>query len=91
MRLCHLHVFIGAPAPSASSERVWSTAKRVCGGDRSRMTPEHMQALVRLHENLRRTSSLFKNVAGGDSEDDADLCDAEEQRVRNKHQFHTRK
>jgi len=84
-------LFMGAPATSASSERVWSTAKRVCGGERSRMTPEHMQSLVRLHENLRRTSSLFKNVAAADSEDDADLCDAEEQKVRDKRQFRMRK
>ena len=84
-------LFMGAPATSASSERVWSTAKRVCGGERSRMTPEHMQSLVRLHENLRRTSSLFKSVAADDTEDDADLCDAEEQKVRDKHQFRVRK
>ena len=40
-------LFMGAPATSASSERVWSPAKRVCGGERSRMTPEHMSASMR--------------------------------------------
>ena len=36
-------------------------------------------------------ATLKHNDNGDDSEDDADLCDAEEQRVRDKHHFHTRK
>jgi hypothetical protein len=35
---------LGVQATSAASERLWSTATRVCAGNRSRMGAEHLQA-----------------------------------------------
>lgn len=51
---------LGVQATSAASERLWSTATRVCSGNRSRMSAEHLQAIVRLHENLRRVGGMVR-------------------------------
>ncbi len=40
-----------AQASGAASERVWSAADDLCGGDRSRLTPETLDATIKLRMN----------------------------------------
>ncbi len=60
MRKLHAEVaavalrYIIIPATSAPSERLFSTAGRVCGGNRARMATQRVEDIVRMHENSRR-------------------------------------
>lgn len=51
-------LIIAVPATSAPSERVFSTAGRVCGRYRASMSPQVVQAIVREHENCRKRKSV---------------------------------
>ena len=55
---------MGVEATSAASERLWSTAT-------SGMSAEHMEAIIRVHENLRRRGGFFQsgNARGDDASD----------------------
>jgi hypothetical protein len=49
--------WLAVPATSAPCERLFSTCRRASSGDRARISPERLEAIVRLHENSRKKSS----------------------------------
>jgi len=48
---------LAVPATSAPCERLFSTCQRVSGGDRARISPARLEAIVRLHENSRKRAN----------------------------------
>jgi len=55
-------LFLAIPASSAPSERVFSTLNRASGGLRGALSPERVQMIVRMHENLRKRSTAHVEV-----------------------------
>ena len=61
--------------PRQLQVRDYGRPLRVAGGIRGRMSAEHMEAIIRVHENLRRRGGFFQS--GNARRDDANDSDNE--------------
>jgi hypothetical protein len=68
---------LAIPATSAPSERVFSTAGRVSGRKRARMSKAVVQACVRQHELHRKRRVIFANMPSCAAADESDESDNE--------------